>query len=265
MNDALRQMIIASAGKLGISPVDLATVISYETAGTFDPLKAGPTTQWGQHKGLIQWGGPQAQKYLGGDFSIPRQGEGIVAYMQDAGVKPGMGLLDVYSAVNAGRVGRYNASDANNGGAPGTVRDKVEDQMAGHRRKAEALINASLPGPEQEIGGDSLVPRSFPGLGPATTFGSMAPAMAGPAVAAGPKLEPPITDLSGADLSGIGAEKITPGERIGKFLSGIEVMPAPRPSPHPGGPTPAQANALTKVLNSPTIADLLLKKRLPYG
>ena len=44
--------IQATAQKLGIDPVDLGTAISYETAGTFDPWKAGPTTQWGQHRGL---------------------------------------------------------------------------------------------------------------------------------------------------------------------------------------------------------------------
>lgn len=140
--DDLRSGLMNAANELGVDPVDLATVVSYETAGTFDPTIKGPTTQWGTHRGLIQWGEPQAQKYLGGDFSVPSQTRGIVQYMRDAGVEPGMGLLDLYSAVNAGRVGRYNASDANNGGAPGTVRDKVENQMAGHRRKAAALIGA---------------------------------------------------------------------------------------------------------------------------
>jgi len=136
--------IIETAQELGMDPVDLATIISYETAGTFDPTKAGPTTQWGQHRGLIQWGEPQAKKY-GVDWKNPvgsqlgRDGA-VVRYFKDAGFRPGMGLLDAYSAVNAGRVGRYNASDANNGGAPGTVRDKVNDQMSGHRAKAIALL-----------------------------------------------------------------------------------------------------------------------------
>ncbi len=50
-NDEIRNGIITSANALGIDPVDLATAISYETAGTFDPTKRGPTTQWGQHQG----------------------------------------------------------------------------------------------------------------------------------------------------------------------------------------------------------------------
>lgn len=136
--------IVETANALGIDPVDLGTAISYETAGTFDPTKAGPTTQWGQHKGLIQFGEPQAKQY-GVDWNDPVGSQlganGAVAnYLRSTGVKPGMGMMDVYSAINAGRVGRYGASDANNGGAPGTVADKVNRQMAGHRAKAMALL-----------------------------------------------------------------------------------------------------------------------------
>lgn len=136
--------IVETANALGIDPVDLGTAISYETAGTFDPTKAGPTTQWGQHKGLIQFGEPQAKQY-GVDWNNPVGSQlganGAVAnYLRSTGVKPGMGMMDVYSAINAGRVGRYGASDANNGGAPGTVADKVNQQMAGHRAKAMALL-----------------------------------------------------------------------------------------------------------------------------
>jgi len=136
--------IVETASALGIDPVDLGTAISYETAGTFDPTKAGPTTQWGQHKGLIQFGEPQAKQY-GVDWNNPVGSQlganGAVAnYLRSTGVKPGMGMMDIYSAINAGRVGRYGASDANNGGAPGTVADKVNQQMAGHRAKAMALL-----------------------------------------------------------------------------------------------------------------------------
>lgn len=151
----IRAGIEQSARALGINPVDLATAISYETAGTFDPTKAGPTTQWGQHRGLIQFGEPQAQKY-GVDWSDPVGSQlgsdgAVVGYLRDAGVRPGMGLLDVYSAINSGSVGRYGASDANNGGAPGTVRDKVANQMAGHRQKADALMGGG--GTDTLVGG----------------------------------------------------------------------------------------------------------------
>lgn len=144
--------IAETAQALGIDPIDLGTAISYETGGTFDPTKKGPTTQWGQHRGLIQFGEPQAKKY-GVDWNDPVGSQlgpdGAVAkYLRDTGVKPGMGMMDIYSAINAGGVGRYNASDANNGGAPGTVADKVNQQMSGHRAKAMKIMEA-LQGGQQ--------------------------------------------------------------------------------------------------------------------
>lgn len=157
-NDEIRSGIISSANALGIDPVDLATAISYETAGTFDPLKRGPTTQHGQHRGLIQFGETQAVEN-GVDWNNPvgsQLGENgaVVSYLRNAGVKPGMGMMDIYSAINAGSVGRYGASDANNGGAPGTVADKVNNQMAGHRQKALALMG------QGDGNGDAIAPRN---------------------------------------------------------------------------------------------------------
>lgn len=267
MNEELRRAIVDSARQIGIDPVDLATVISYETGGTFDPMQSGPTTKWGRHRGLIQWGEPQAQKYLGGDFSVPKQAEGIVAYMRDAGVKPGMGLMDVYSAVNAGGVGRYWASDEAAGGAPGTVADKVNNQMGGHRAKAQAFINAPLPPPDKEIGGDSMVARSYPGLQPASTFGSLAPS--GPATAsisAGSPL--PTIDPLAAETA-FGDKKIKPGDRLASFFEQIgedNQVRAPGIGGFPGGPSPGQATALMNVLANPNMGDLLRQKRMfPFG
>ena len=142
--DDLVSGIVEAADELGVDALDLATAISYETAGTFDPTKRGPTTKWGQHQGLIQFGEPQAEQY-GVDWDDPigsqlgAQGA-VVGYLRDAGVQPGMGLLDIYSAINAGGVGRYDRSDEHAGGAPGTVRDKVENQMSGHRENAMRLL-----------------------------------------------------------------------------------------------------------------------------
>jgi hypothetical protein len=166
--------IQATAQSLGINPVDLATAISYETAGTFDPAKKGPTTKWGTHRGLIQFGEPQAAQY-GVDWNNPVGSqlgpEGAVAkYLKATGVKPGMGLLDIYSAINAGGVGLYNRSDAAAGGAPGTVADKVRDQMDGHRAKAMALLGGSGAPPMVQMA--SAAPSS--GIGP---MGFQAPQM----------------------------------------------------------------------------------------
>ena len=140
----IRQGIIETANALGMDPGVLATIISYETAGTFDPTKRGPTTKWGQHRGLIQFGEPQAKQY-GVDWNDPLGSQlgpdgAIVKYFLASGWKPGMSELDAYSVVNAGGPGRYNASDTAAGGAPGTVQDKVRDQFGPHRDKAYALL-----------------------------------------------------------------------------------------------------------------------------
>lgn len=143
-HDAIKNGIIETAQAIGADPVDLATAISYETGGTFNPTKAGPTTQWGQHRGLIQFGEPQAKQY-GVDWSNPIGSQlgangAIANYFRSSGFKPGMSGLDLYSTINAGSPGRYSASDANSGGAPGSVADKWNNQMAGHRAKALALL-----------------------------------------------------------------------------------------------------------------------------
>jgi len=163
----IRDGIIQAARALGINPADLATIISYETGGTFDPTQAGPTTQWGQHRGLIQFGEPQA-KANGVDWANPVGSQlgpdgAIVRYLKGAGVKPGMGLMDIYSAVNAGSVGKYGATDAHNGGAPGTVADKVRTQMAGHQAKAQALLGNVAPAYSAGPGRGSMAGYRTPG------------------------------------------------------------------------------------------------------
>lgn len=162
----IRSGILSAAQTLGVNPLDLATIISYETAGTFNPSIAGPTTQWGQHRGLIQFGEPQARQY-GVDWNDPLGSQlgpdgAVVKYFEDRGARPGMGLLDLYSIVNAGGPGLYDRTDANNGGAPGTVRDKVENQMAGHRRKAAKLFGAA--GDDTQLGGLAIAPAQQPDL-----------------------------------------------------------------------------------------------------
>lgn len=164
----IRQGIIETANALGMDPAVLATIISYETAGTFDPTKRGPTTQWGQHRGLIQFGEPQAKQY-GVDWNDPLGSQlgpdgAIVKYFLASGWKPGMSELDAYSVVNAGAPGRYNASDANNGGAPGTVADKVNNQFGGHREKAYALLGGEYtPSPGSAYASGGGAPNALAG------------------------------------------------------------------------------------------------------
>lgn len=237
----LRAAILATAQRLGVSPVDLATAISYETAGTFDPTKRGPTTQWGQHRGLIQFGEPQAKKY-GVDWSDPigsQLGEnGAVArYLTDAGVRPGMGLMDIYSAINAGSVGRNNASDANNGGAPGTVADKVNNQMAGHKQNAQRLFGNVADLPDGPKGQEAYT---------APSMGSMAPSMLASSAPANP------TGLIPSAVTAQAAQQNPMASIFGAMAMGQQPQ-GPQFSPvQLQGPSPEQSMALANFIKSLT-------------
>lgn len=152
----------ATAARLGISPSDLLTAISYETGGTMSPSMWGG--KGGNYLGLIQFGPSEQAKYGVNEKQTPTDQMGAVEnYLRDRGVKPGMGLLDVYSTINAGRPGLYDRSDANNGGAPGTVYDKVATQMVGHRARANSMLgDESNPIPISPSAQSGGVPPTSP-------------------------------------------------------------------------------------------------------
>ena len=132
----------ASAARLGVNPSDLLTAMSYETGGKLDPNLWGG--KGGKYLGLIQFGPEEQAKYgVKPGMAAEDQVSAAENFLRDRGVKPGMGLLDIYSTINAGRPGLYDRSDASNGGAPGTVADKVATQMVGHRARANALLGGS--------------------------------------------------------------------------------------------------------------------------
>lgn len=147
---AFKTGVDSAANALGIDPVVLATAIGFETGNTFDPMQPGPTTKWGQHRGFIQFGEPQAQEY-GVDWARPTESQlgadgAVVKYLKKAGVKPGMGLLDVYSAINAGGVGLYGRRD--NGT---TVAEKVgSPSMKNAEKHARKMLEMGSAGKKQE-------------------------------------------------------------------------------------------------------------------
>lgn len=132
----LRGAIKKSAAELGISPVDLATVISYETGGKFSPSIMGG--KGGRYIGLIQFGPEERKRYgASADQTPEQQMEAVTRYLKDRGLKPGMGLADLYSTINAGTPGRYKASDR----AGYTVARHVKEMAnSRHRRNAEKLV-----------------------------------------------------------------------------------------------------------------------------
>jgi hypothetical protein len=129
--------VISAAKALGAKPEDLATVISYETGGKFDTNMMGG--KGGNYQGLIQFGPAERAKYgIKAGMTIPQQMNAVVKYLQDRGYKPGMGIEDLYSTINAGAPGRPNASDGN-----GTVRQHVAKMLAEHSANAKAFLAAA--------------------------------------------------------------------------------------------------------------------------
>lgn len=253
MRDELRRAIIETSSRLGIDPVDLATAMSYETGGTFDPWQRGPTTKWGTHRGLIQWGEPQARQYgVGQDTPVADQVEAAGRYLVDRGVRPGAGLLEIYSAINAGGVGDkfYGKSDAAAGGAPGTVRDKVENQMGGHRRKAMALLGND---PVQEFTGP-LPADKIPV--PATGFGQLDVPMASggvdPARFGGLAVPfTPDTSMKKYMPGAVAAQEAAPPQLPGTLapmLGSTEIDPPQPPMPMQGPPMQAPAQGPASML-----------------
>lgn len=132
------------ARQMGLNARDLLAVMSFETGGTLDPWQRGPTTQWGQHRGLIQWGEPQRARYgVSESSTITEQVMAAGRYLADAGVQAGDGIAQVYAAVLAGDARRLNASDVNNGGVIRNVTEAVTgEQFRGHIANADAMLSA---------------------------------------------------------------------------------------------------------------------------
>lgn len=109
-----------SAARLRIPPERLAEVIAHETIGSFSPKKWGG--KGGRYMGLIQFGPRERREYGVHDGQTFREQLGSAErFLLGRGYKPGMGQLDLYSTVLAGRPGLYRARDKN-----GSVAQHVE-------------------------------------------------------------------------------------------------------------------------------------------
>lgn len=121
------------ATSLGVDPKDYATAISYESAKSFDPWKAGPVTQYGQHRGTIQYGEPQQKQYgvhQGQSFE-DQVTTSNVKYLKDHGVKPGMTFAQIYAAIDGGRADR--AQNTLEPTTRRTIGDNVKNAERDHR------------------------------------------------------------------------------------------------------------------------------------
>lgn len=238
---AMAEHIRRTAANLGINPSDLATAISYETGGKFDQNMMGGAG--GRYMGLIQFG-PEEQAKYGVKQGMPLDAHfgAIENFLRDRGVKPGMGMLDVYSTINAGSPGRYNASDANNGGMPGTVADKVAEQMTGHRMRANALLGTNDPASITPAIQNAAVAAQGP-------TGALAPGEAAPAATA------PADPSAAAAPGSIDVEKLI--KAVGGMGGGQQqeeqMQPVQIATPQPAGlPSAQRLAAIMQSLGRPS-------------
>lgn len=133
-----RQALETAAAELGVDPIDLATIIGFETGGTYDPGVVGG--QGDNYQGLIQFGIPERQAYgvvPGMTFEEQLLGP-VVRYFKDRFAKAGMStqgatLEDLYTTVLAGNPGA-NRDAADSFGT--TARSGAQRMFKEHRPAA---------------------------------------------------------------------------------------------------------------------------------
>jgi tape measure domain-containing protein len=142
-NEEIVRAAVAVAEELGVAAADLLTVMSYESAGTMDPRIVGTDAAGNEYHGLGQFSPDNRERY--GVDRLSSATEQIIAlgeYLRDRGIQEGDGLHRIYAAINTGTPDGGDRTDEHNGGAPGTADDKVNEQMDGHRARAEGLLDA---------------------------------------------------------------------------------------------------------------------------
>ncbi|MGE0212290.1 MAG: hypothetical protein AB7S41_11395 [Parvibaculaceae bacterium] len=155
-----------SASELGIDAQDLASVIAYETAGSFSPAQRGG--KGNAYLGLIQFG-PEEQRRFGvsPDQTFSQQMQAVTAFLKERGLKPGMGIDDLYSTILAGSPGLYGRSDGRN-----TVTGHLASpDFQAYRTKAAALMGGGMEPPRIEAASDVARAPALRLLDPATIRG----------------------------------------------------------------------------------------------
>lgn len=96
-----RMAILQGAKRLGLHPYEFGGFLSLESGPNMDPNIVGGAG--GRHKGLIQFGQAEQQRYLKpGTQTRAGQMPAVLQYFQDRGYKPGMGIERAYATVLGG-------------------------------------------------------------------------------------------------------------------------------------------------------------------
>jgi hypothetical protein len=134
MSDA--DYLVSAAAKAGIDPLQLATIMQYESG--LNPTRWGG--KGGNYFGLIQFG-PEERKKFGVEptnTNFNTQTDAAIKFLQSRGFRPGMSWEDMYSTVLAGRPGLLNRADQN-----GTVSQHVASMQNGAMKEAQKFLSGT--------------------------------------------------------------------------------------------------------------------------
>lgn len=206
-----QKAIIREANKLGIDPTDLATVISYETGGSFNPNKMGG--KGGNYMGLIQFGPNERKKYgIRPNMTFDQQMVAVGRYLQDRGLKKWLdenqnaSTMDkrtaLYSTINAGSPGRkyWGRSDRPGANVMSHTAEMFREGKKGqtHRGNAEAFMSGAFDETGSTASQTDASPVSQSSPAPALSGGSDT----GSAPSPTPQASSPPTLSGGAEAAG---------------------------------------------------------------
>jgi hypothetical protein len=134
--------LVKAAQRLGLDPIEFASLMSWESGGTLNPNVFGGDGN--AYKGIIQFS-PDNQRTYGtsGQQSIAQQIPAVERYLKDRGFQPGKhDIRHAYSAVLAGQASEryWDASDSNGT----TVRNAAPKFRQGeHNARARQFLKDS--------------------------------------------------------------------------------------------------------------------------
>ncbi|MEO0988449.1 MAG: peptidoglycan DD-metalloendopeptidase family protein [Cyanobacteria bacterium J06639_14] len=136
--------IVNIAGHLGLDPIELTALMSWESSGTLNPNKMGGDGD--VYKGLIQFSPSNQQQYgISGQQTIAGQAPKIMQYLLDNGFRPSEhDIRHAYSAILAGEAPeKYWGRRDSNGTS---VRNAFQRFQSGphHERARQFLIKSGI-------------------------------------------------------------------------------------------------------------------------
>lgn len=151
------KVLVEAAKRLGVSALDLASIIAYESAYTFSPkIKGG---KGGNYTGLIQFGKEEAKRYdIKNNNTFDKQLlNAVVPFLKDrfksvGRVTEGATILDLYKTINGGNP-NVSSRLSDNGG-----KDSIASHVERILREAQPKVLAKFFG-----GKESNVPTDKAG------------------------------------------------------------------------------------------------------